>query len=544
MTKSIRRGSLRAMLTNRRTSPTNSHMAGTELTRRAFLTSAGASAGAIALAAGSGDLSRAALAQRPRIRGYPFTLGVASGDPLPNGVVLWTRLAPDPLNGGGMPDRPLPVRWQVAEDERFRRVVRRGTATAASHYAHSVHVEVGGLRPGREYWYRFAAGGEFSPPARTRTAPAAGARELSFAVASCQHYEHGWYVAYRDLARQDLDFVLHLGDYIYEDAPRGGVRAHAPFEPQTLAQYRHRYAQYKRDPDLQAAHAAAPFVVTWDDHDVENDYADELDENGTPPDRFLRRRAIAYRAFYEHLPLRRSSLPRGPDMRIYRRLALADLLDLSVLDLRQYRDDQPCAAPGSLGGRVVDCPERLEPARTLAGPAQERWLLRGLGRSRAHWNVIAQPLMMSRFDQVAGPGEGYWSDGWDGYAAARGRILGYIAARRPANPVVLGGDIHCFFVNDLKADFADPASRTLATEFVGTSITSLPGPVDAFERALPDNPHIRFFEGRQRGYALCRVSRSRWRTDLRVADALRRDARANTLASFVVESGRPGAERI
>ena len=514
-----------------------------ELTRRGLLARAGG--GALALAAGPASLALGRRGRPPRIHGYPFTLGVASGDPLPDGVVLWTRLAPDPLHGGGMPDRAVPVRWQLAEDERFRRVVRRGTARAAPYYAHSVHVEVGGLRPGREYWYRFAAGGELSPPGRTRTAPARGARRLSFAFASCQHYEQGWYVAYRDMARHDLDVVVHLGDYIYENAPSGrGARVHTPGEPQTLAQYRNRHAQYKTDPDLQAAHAAAPFVVTWDDHDVEDDYAGDLDINGTPPARFLRRRAAAYRAFYEHLPLRRSSLPRGPMMRVYRRLVLSDLVDMSVLDLRQYRDDQPCAAPGALGGGVVDCPERLDSGRTLAGPAQERWLLRRLGRSRARWTVIAQALMMASFDELAGPAQGYWSDGWDGYVAARSRILRYIADRRPPNPVVLGGDIHCYFVNDLKADFADPASETLATEFVGTSITSLPGPVDLFERALPDNPHIRFFEGRRRGYALCRVDRSHWRTDLRVVDALRSDSGAQTLASFAVESGRPGAQRL
>ena len=318
--------------------------------RRRFVKLSGASAAALVF--GAGPFSEKA-ASRPKFSGYPFRLGVASGDPLPDGVVLWTRLAPKPLaddGHGGMPDRNVPVRWEVAADEGFRKVVRRGTEVARPELAHSVHVEVEGLAPARWYYYRFKAGDEISPVGRTRTAPAPGAKvsELSFAFASCQQFEHGYFTAYRRMAEEDLDLVVHLGDYIYEYgpneyvAPGGNVRQHVGEEIQSLADYRQRHAQYKGAPNLRRAHAAFPWIVTWDDHDAENNYADEISENDDPPEVFLRRRANAYQAYYEHMPLRRSSVPRGPDMRLYRRLTYGDLAEFNVLDTRQYRSDQPC----------------------------------------------------------------------------------------------------------------------------------------------------------------------------------------------------------
>jgi alkaline phosphatase D len=463
--------------------------------------------------------------------GYPFTLGVASGDPAPGGVVLWTRLAPQPLLAdGGMPTRAVPVDWQVAADPRFGRIVRRGTVLAQPARAHTVHLELEGLEPAHPYWYRFRAAGELSPVGRTRTLPAPGSSpgRLALAVVSCQHYEHGYYTAYQHLAQEDLDLVLHLGDYLYETAPsEGQPRRHTTPAPTGLAGYRLRHALYRTDPDLQAAHAAVPFVLTWDDHEVENDYA------------------AAYQAYWEHLPLRRRSRPRGSAARLYRRLRFGDLAEVAVLDTRQYRDDQPCDDNGVGRSQVVaGCAERLDPRRSLLGSEQRRWLLAGLDRSPARWNVIAQQLLMAELELQPGPGLAYGSDGWDGYAADRARLLRFLEARRPSNPVVVGGDMHSFWVNDLKLDNHRPGAAVLASEFVGTSISSSGPLYELYRSYLADNPHVRFFESRWRGYLRCQVDHRRWRTDLQVVDTVQRPgAPVRTLASFVVEDGRPGPQR-
>jgi alkaline phosphatase D len=514
------------------------------LTRRDLL------AGAAGLAAAP-FLPKPAPAAPSRPSGHPFSLGVASGDPQPDGFVIWTRLAPEPLTGGGMPARPVPVAWEVAADERLRRVVQKGVATAVPEHAHSVHVELRGLDPDRWYWYRFRAGGETSTVGRTRTAPVNGAphRRLRFAFLSCQHWEQGYYAAYRHLLGDDLDLVVYLGDYIYE-APSWAdeVRRHEGPEPTTLEEYRNRHALHKTDPDLQAAHAAYPWALTWDDHEVDNDYAADQSQDRDDPQAFVRRRSAAYQAYWEHMPLRRAAMPRGTEMRLYHRLTFGDLMEMTVLDGRQYRSVQPCIEGPRGGGRLVEverCAARLDPRQTMLGPSQERWLLGGLGRSRARWNVIAQQQLMAELLQRTRAGApAYWTDGWDGYAAARGRILSYIAAHKPANPVVIGGDIHSFWVTDLKTDFRDAASPTVATEFVGTSVTSAGVPYDTFAATLPDNPHVRFFESRHRGYVRCEVTPERWQADLRVVSDVRdRAATARTLAAFVVESGRPGAQR-
>ncbi|MGH8518645.1 MAG: alkaline phosphatase D family protein, partial [Panacagrimonas sp.] len=274
---------------------------------------------------------------------YPFSLGVASGDPLPDSVVLWTRLAPDPLEGGGMPMAPMEVGWELARDRLFRTIEQRGSVVARPELGHSVHVDVKGLGPGRDYWYRFRAGGEISQVGRTKTAPAAGAAvdQLRFAVCGCSHYETGYFTAFRRIAEEGVDFVFHTGDYIYEYREDGGqndrrIRQHHRNELYTIVDYRNRYAQYKSDDDLRAAHRSAPFIVTWDDHEVENDYAGDTDENGTPAEMFALRRAAAYQAYYEHMPLRTSAFPSGSHMRLFRRLQFGSLIDLSVLDTRQW----------------------------------------------------------------------------------------------------------------------------------------------------------------------------------------------------------------
>lgn len=488
---------------------------------------------------------------QPKFSAYPFSLGVASGDPLPDGVVLWTRLAPDPLHGGGMPQQNVPVQWQIAADENMRQVVRVGTAIATPELAHSVHVDVRGLEPAREYFYQFKVRNEYSPVGRTKTAPARSARvdQLTFAFCTCQKWEDGYYSAYRRMAEEDLDLVFHLGDYIYEYGidSTGGVR-NVPLPDQfreetvTLERYRLQHALYKTDPDLQRAHALFPFVVTWDDHEVDNDYTGAISQDKDPIKQFLHRRAAAYQAFYEHLPLRRFSLPQGPDMRLYRRLTFGDLAEFSVLDTRQYRSDQPCG-----DGETPRCAAALNPLKTMTGTEQERWLLDGLDRSQARWNVLAQQVLMAELDHKIGPGEIFWNDSWDGYPLARNRILSHIATRKIANPVVITGDWHSTFVNDLKLNFKNPKSPTVAAEFVTPSLTSngdasVYGPY--YGPKIPENPHIKFFDGDRRGYFRVNLNRERWQTDLRIVTTVSRpDAPVYTLASFVVENGRPGVQR-
>ncbi len=515
--------------------------------RRRFLQFTGALAGAAAFCQLRGDLAHAA----PSLRGYPFTLGVASGDPTSRGAVLWTRLAPDPFEpDGGVPHRRLPVAWQVATDSRMRRVVRRGVALAVPELAHSVHVELSGLDPGREYFYRFKYRDELSPVGRTRTAPGRSDRvhALAFAFASCQRWDEGYYSAYRRLAEEDVAFVVHLGDYCYEYGidERGGYR-NVPvpdqFRPEceTLERYRLQYGLYKSDPDLQRAHQHFPWLVAWDDHEVQNDYAGLSPVEYDPDPAFPARRAAAYQAFYEHLPMRAEARPRGGDSRIYRRMAWGDLAQFSVLDARQYRTDQPCG-----DGEFPRCPESLDPAVTMLGGAQEDWLLDGLERSRARWNVIAQQVMMGQLDHNRGDPRIYWHDAWDGYPLARQRIVDHLVDARVRNPVLITGDWHSTFVNDIKTDFADPGSATVATEFVGTSISSngdVPVYGPYYGPMIPANPHIKFFDGDRRGYVRCRLDRKQWRTDLRMVTTVSRsDAPAYTFASFAVEDGRPGAQ--
>ncbi|MFP5336292.1 MAG: alkaline phosphatase D family protein [Actinomycetes bacterium] len=505
--------------------------------------------GAAGAVAASTQRPPVALAAVPGRLPDVFTLGVASGDPTPSGVVLWTRLAAEPLaeDGlGGMPQQDLPVQWQVAEDPSFRRVVRSGETRARAADAHSVHVEVEGLQPGREYWYRFRCQGQLTEPARTLTAPAAGATSagLTMAVASCSQFEHGWFTAYRHIADENPDVVLHLGDYFYEYragtyvAPGGNVRDHRGPETETLAGYRQRHAQYRTDPDLQAAHAAAPWLVVWDDHEVDNNWADEVPENPQPY--FLERRASAFRAYYENMPLRRTSVPRGIDLQLYRRIEWGGLASLHMLDTRQYRDDQACG-----DGARTDCAEALDPSRTITGDAQEAWLLDGMAGSTATWQVLGQQVFFSQRDFTAGAVQRFSMDGWDGYVGSRERILSGIVDRGVANPVVLTGDVHRHYACDVKADFDDPSSATLATELVTTSITSGGNGSDtssATDVQLAENPHIRFANS-QRGYVLARFEPEQLRADFKVLDYVTDPGSpVSTRASFVVEAGRPGLQ--
>lgn len=485
---------------------------------------------------------------------YPFTLGVASGDPWPDGFVIWTRLAPR-LAAAAELSKPVPVRWKVAADAAMKHVVAQGETVAHGQWAHSVHVEVAGLQPGRPYWYCFEALGEQSAVGRSRTAPAAGSlAPARFGFVSCSHWELGYFSAYRHLAAEQPDLVFFLGDYIYESSlPSGSaklLRAHALPEARDLDGYRSRYAQYKSDPDLQALHACAPCAVTWDDHEVQNDYANRWSPDaGVDPQDFLQRRAAAYQAFYEHMPLRRSSLPRGADMQVYRRLEFGALARFYLLDGRQYRSEQACLpASGSHRGHVAppSCADLADPRRTLLGWAQERWLEEGLAQSTACWNIFAQDLLVAPLLQrdPASQALGHWTDGWDGYAATRQRLLRSLDRSQARNPVFWGGDIHSFWATDLHLDGEDPDSRVVATEFVGTSVTSDGPPFEAFSAILPLNPHVRFFDSRPRGYVSVSLD-ARWMEVRFQAISERRDPAAGvaTLQHFVVESGRAGVQR-
>lgn len=508
--------------------------------RRNFLLGAGFFTG---LAVASQGLPALA---KPRFADYPFKLGVASGDPLPDGVVLWTRLAPDPLYGGGMPLRNVVVRWQVALDENMKKVVQRGTVLATPALAHSVHVDVRGLEPDRWYWYQFQVGSEDSPIGRTRTTGTFNhaIKQLNFAFVSCQDWQNGYYTAYRHIADEELDLVVHLGDYIYEYGPQsGGPRQHNSPEIVTLQDYRDRHALYKTDPNLQAAHAAFPWIVTWDDHEVDNNYANLTPEDNQSQQAFVTRRANAYQAYYEHMPLRQSSLPKGPNAQLYRRLTFGNLAEFHVLDTRQYRTDQPCN-----DGLKPRCSQAFDKNATMTGQEQEQWLFQGLDKSRSRWNVIAQQTMLAEYDFDGRPDIGLFNmDQWDGYVAARDRLLSFLKQRQPTNPVVISGDIHSSWVHDLKVDFNNPASATVGTEFVGTSITSdfptsFIAPVQA---ALSDNPHTKFFDGAFRGYVRCKLTPERWQSDYRaVSSIVDPNASISTLASFVVQNGQAGAQRM
>jgi alkaline phosphatase D len=509
--------------------------------RRQFLAASASSL----LVASRGWSSDEIIRRSPTFATYPFTLGVASGDPDTTGFVIWTRLAPQPLEGGGMPPQTVAVRWEVAEDEGFSKIVRQGESIALPTLAHSVHVEVVGLEPGRWYFYRFMAGTEVSPVGRGRTMPAVGSSpdSLRFAFASCQHWEAGLYTAYEHMAKSELDLVFHLGDYIYEGPGRKGVRTHTgTTEIQSLLDYRNRHAQYKTDPLLQAIHARCPWLVTWDDHEVDNNYAGEISEQEkvTTAD-FLRRRANAYQAYYEHMPLRHDSLPAGPDMKIYRRVRFGELAEFSILDTRQYRSDQPNG-----DGLKSLAKSTIDPLSTMLGSAQEGWLYRGLLDSPCCWNVLAQQVMMAHVDMVPGNGDGFAMDQWPGYSVARRRILDFMATRQIPNPVVLTGDIHSNWCNELLVDFDQKDSAPVAVEFVGTSITSGGdgGSLKFPEKAiLSQNPFVKF-QNSKRGYVECTVTPKEWRADYQMVDFVTKPgAPLQTIASFVVENGLAGVKR-
>ncbi|CAN5521092.1 alkaline phosphatase D family protein [soil metagenome] len=485
--------------------------------------------------------------RRVSFKNNPFSLGIASGDPLPTGVVLWTRLAPSPLEpSGGMPADTVDVKWEIAEDEAMTKIVRSGVANAMPQLAHSVHVEVDSLEPDRWYWYRFHAGDATSAIGRTRTAPLLTTmpERLRFAFASCSHWEQGLFTAYQHLAKEELDLIVHLGDYIYEYAGIDKrVRKHHGGKIKSLSDYRVRHAEYKTDEHLQAAHLRCPWVVTWDDHEFENNYANDISQfKGMDPVEFLKQRTNAYQAYYEHMPLRAMSVPKGPDMKLYRTLSYGRLTTFQVLDTRQYRTDQPNGdKPSELNAAALD------PKNTLLGKVQREWLQEAMVKSTGVWNVLAQQVMMGLVGRITPPETRpkYSMDQWPSAATERMQLAQFIADKRIANPVVLTGDIHSNWVNELRVDDRKPETPIVAAEFVGTSISSGGNGVaeiKGLDKLLADNPCVKF-HNRQRGYVSCTVTPKLWTSDFRIVEnVVTPGGPVKTLKSFVVEAGRPGVK--
>lgn len=482
-----------------------------------------------------------AFAQRPRFASDPFALGVASGDPLPDGVVLWTRLI-----GGDLREN-VEVIWEISTDDQMRRIVRNGRAAARPEFAHSVHVEVNGLAPARWYYYRFRVGDAASPIGRTRTAPAPSTRldRFNFAFASCQNFSGGYYTAYEHLAKEEIELVVFLGDYIYEFGPRpGDIRPPNIGETHTLEEYRGRYAQYKSDPLLREVHRLFPWIVVWDDHELANNWASQSPEWSQPDPNFLTRRANAAKAYYEHMPLRRAALPQGPDIRVFRRFDYGDLIRFHMLDTRQFRSRQAC------GDGIKNCAEINDAGRTMLGREQENWLQEGLDKSRARWNVIGNQIMMTKVDRTPGPVEEFSMDDWAGYEAARSGLTEYLGTRRPSGPVVITGNNHHHFVGDMKTDYRNPAARTVATELLGTSISSggdgdpTSAGVVRWNESLKENPQARYYLNK-RGYVVCNLDRDGFHADFRKVEQIHAPgAPIETSARFLIENRQPGANRL
>ncbi|WP_240653165.1 alkaline phosphatase D family protein [Sphingomonas crocodyli] len=513
-----------------------------------FITRRGLLVGAAAATAAAPAILKAQML----FRDYPFRLGVAAGEPAADGFVIWTRLAPDPLDRhGGMPMAKVDVDWEVAADEGFKQIIQKGTAAARPEIGHSVHVELAGLQPARPYFYRFRIGREVSPIGRAKTLPAIGVRtdRMRFAVAGCQAWEDGLYTAFADIADQEIDFLYHYGDYIYEGRRKlmskpghdgrsiPVVRDHLGDELYSLDDYRLRYAQYRMDPNLQAAHRAAAWFATFDDHEVSNDWVSDHSAQGTPPELFLLRRQAAFQAYYEYMPLRRASIPMGASIQAYRRARFGDLADIHLLDTRQFRTSRPCGE-----NFTAECDAVRDPKAQVLGSAQEAWLTSELRQKAGRWNVLAQQVMMMNLardrDGVAGPKPTRNFDSWAGYLAPRDRLLRNLDGL--GNVVVLTGDEHQNFAGELAP--GDGAGKPVAVEFVSTSISSGGSGSDArYDQAqvMAANPTLKFKQD-QRGYLLCDVAPDLWTSRFRTVDKVHEPGGVvSTRATFAIEHGNP-----
>ncbi|MDX2222518.1 MAG: alkaline phosphatase D family protein [Rhodospirillaceae bacterium] len=456
---------------------------------------------------------------------------MASGSPRPNSVVLWTRLAPVPFEGGGMPSGEVEVRYRVCSDPGMRRTLRDGLVATSDAKAHAVHALVRGLEPGREYWYQFTFGSDESPVGRTRTADAGG-RTAKLALASCNSFEAGHFAAYADMAAWSPDCVIHVGDYIYEGPPSPlgvqtrelygrtitveNVRQHLGPETVTLWDYRNRYALYRSDPSLQAAHAAAPWVVAMDDHEIDNNWAADVPQDpwAQTPLEFKVRKLHALQAYYEHMPLEQPPTFSGVDAHLQMfgayRFGPAQVL---LLDTRQYRSDQPCGQgfPGD-----ASCEALADPYLSMTGPVQERWLIEALARPVAPFNVIGSQTWFAPYRYNAAPeAPSVNMDQWDGYPIQRQRLIDAMAASS-AKTVVLSGDWHCAAAMRIHQDPWNAGSRRVGHNFCGTSISSHCPWWEPLRAAKDFNPHVDHVNGGQRGYVRCEITAEDCRAEFRV----------------------------
>jgi alkaline phosphatase D len=519
--------------------------------RRVFLHQLHRSAAAMALAAlfaTPSFLSRAKVLTELQNTDALFRLGLASGCPRPDSVVLWTRLMPQPhVPGGGMPASAVEVLWEIAEDEQFSKLRQEGRVLAVPEHAHSVHVKVKGLGSDRRYFYRFRVGDQLSPVGRTRTAPAAAApvRQLRFALASCQHYEQGLYAVHREIAEQSLDFVLFVGDYIYESTnSRFRIRSHESFErPTDLDGYRARHATYKMDADLQAAHAAHPWILTWDDHEVSNDYANDRSRDTDNASRFLQLRAAAYKAYFEHMPVDPDRSPMGASMQIHDHWSWGQLAELWTLDARQYRHAQACSEPDGSGSKILGaCAELKDPQRSILGMAQEDWLHQGLTQSQRQWKLLGLNSQFSSTTVQTPLGHRIYSDGWDGYPFAQQRLLDVLSRSQMSNVIFMGGDVHRHVASQIRTRANDPDAPIVAAEFICSSVTTR-GLSEFLNNIVqtsnPDSIHSRSDE---RGYALIEITPQATHCIFRSTafPVVSRLAPLHTQAEFFSFTDRPG----
>ena len=476
------------------------------------------------------------------LSGDPFTLGVASGDPTTESVILWTRLAIDALNGGGMPDEDIDVLWEVSSTDQFTDIIASGITTAETRFGHAIHVDVPLSSKEDFVNYRFKVGDYTSPVGRTRLAASVGSTTtLKIAAVSCQNYTDGFYNAYGDLVEQQPDVVTFLGDYIYESGVGSldatTVRLHNSDEPKDLVAYRNRYGLYKADPLLQAAHASCPWIVTWDDHEVENNYANLSPQDAADTEGYAARRAAAYQAWWEHMPVRLEP-PISESFKIYRQFSWGDLINMLVVDGRQYRNDQAC------GDAVLStqpaCDEALDTTRSMLGAEQEKWFSEHINDTTKVWNVMANQTVMTDI-RLGAAILNY--DQWDGYAPDRDRILSDIVDQGVENFVVLTGDIHLAGVGQLTTD-SNPTTA-MGAEFVSTSISSSGNVSTDTEGLLIALPNIIDAETSHRGYTLHTVTANDWTAEFRIVDNnLVEDSATSVWKTFKVTAGSPAVTQI